>query len=285
MPFYFYVDRLDPSAESSICKEAKDVYEYCMRIIGSQHIGCNDELIVDGFDNEQIWQQIELYNSSILSHHEHQISVLTKGKAGSIKLKQTVKPSPAIEKKKVTFDSHNNEDDSASEQSDDAIVRELADQDVTDMHEDEVESEEEKELEELLKKVSGKESDTVDDDLDDDFGNGSDSDEHGESDDNENVSDSDEDDNNIDLAMKNSSVESLKEKLKMLNGKKTAKQKKSAVDDRFFKLSEMEAFLDEQDKKAMKSKPDTNNDEGSDDDDDEDDDDEEVSLYNMTGKQ
>jgi U3 small nucleolar RNA-associated protein MPP10 len=261
--FFCLLCRLDSGADSWICNAAKDVYEFSMHVIGSQHVGCSDELIVDGFDNEQIWQQIELYNNSILNHHEHQIDVLIKGKDGIIKKKQKVRPSSAVEKKKVTFDSEINKHESDIDESDDAGVCQIDGEDLPD---DEAESEEDKELEELLKKVSGKDSGLADDgdldDMDDDFGDGSDSDEHDDSVGNEDVSDSDEDDSE----KKKSSVKSLKEKLKQLDDKNTAKLKKSVVDDKFFKLSEMEAFLDEQDKKAMRSKPGTNDDEESEED-------------------
>ena len=255
--------RLDPEAETRICKEAKDIYDYSLRVIGSHNVGCLGELLIEGFDNEQIWQQVELYNDCILGHHERQLVYFTQGPANSLKKHVSKRTKTSAREKKVkicspqAFDEFDNEEQPIKE-----LEHELNDYD--EQPDEEELSEEEKELEELLKKVSGSVKKDVgadsDSDAENDLGDSEDDEDDGVDD-----SSSQEDDDD-DLKTRDSSVKSLKKKLTIMASKKNAAQKKSIVDDKFFKLSEMEAFLDEQDKKAMKNAPD-NEDEETDDDD------------------
>jgi len=261
-----------------------------MRVIGSQNVGCLNQLIVDGFDNEQIWQQIELYNNAVLGHHEQLLDFLISGRDKRLK-KQPGKQSEkrTSETKRVTFEPTDEVNECIEEQPRIQSRNKQADQHVADLdkdtlqEEDEEESEEEKELEELLKKVTGKDMKDVTDssETDDDLDDIDDTDRFSDSDNSEKNVDSDEDEEDVDFKLNDSSVDKLKNKLKFVNDKKKLQFAKSVVDDKFFKLSEMEAFLDEQDKKASRRKPDGDNTEESDEeeemsDDDDDDDDETV---------
>ncbi|XP_039866700.1 U3 small nucleolar ribonucleoprotein protein MPP10 [Simochromis diagramma] len=152
------------------------------------------QLVVENFDEEQIWQELELQNKAVLKHFKNAID-------------------EALADETLTVLEEEEQEESGQEE-------EGASADDDD---DEEEEEEEQELEppRRTKKMAVEEDDNTEDDSDLDF--------------------------DVDALEK-------KEKQKKDTGRKASKAKvvPSEVDDKFFKLSEMEAFLDDMDKREGK---------------------------------
>ncbi|KAK6294649.1 hypothetical protein J4Q44_G00354790 [Coregonus suidteri] len=157
-----------------------------------------DQLVVENFDEEQIWQELELQNTAVLKHFETAVSQAALDTALSILFNE---------------EDADEEPDEGDEQDGDDIEEEMRDGDLEDG-----EGEEPPMLKTAMDALRG---DNTDEDSDVDF-----------------------------------DVDALE---------KQAKQKKcsagrgskplgppSEVDDRFFKLSEMESFLDDMDKREGK---------------------------------
>lgn len=147
-----------------------------------------DQLVVENFDEEQIWQELELQNDPVLKH-----------------LKNVVNDVVSDETLTVLEEGEDEEEEDAEDEGET----------------DENCEEEEKELPRQSEKMADEENFT-DEDSDLDF--------------------------DVDALEK-------REKMKMI-GKKDSKIKNqpSEVDDKFFKLSEMESFLDDMDKQEGKGK-------------------------------
>uniref|UniRef100_A0A668RDU7 U3 small nucleolar ribonucleoprotein protein MPP10 n=1 Tax=Oreochromis aureus TaxID=47969 RepID=A0A668RDU7_OREAU len=152
------------------------------------------QLVVENFDEEQIWQELELQNKAVLKHFKNAID-------------------EALADETLTVLEEEEQEESGQEE-------EGASADDDD---DEEEEEEEQELEppRRSKKMAVEVEDNSEDDSDLDF--------------------------DVDALEK-------KEKQKKDTGRKASKAKvmPSEVDDKFFKLSEMEAFLDDMDKREGK---------------------------------
>uniref|UniRef100_I3J4G6 U3 small nucleolar ribonucleoprotein protein MPP10 n=1 Tax=Oreochromis niloticus TaxID=8128 RepID=I3J4G6_ORENI len=152
------------------------------------------QLVVENFDEEQIWQELELQNKAVLKHFKNAID-------------------EALADETLTVLEEEEQEESGQEE-------EGASADDDD---DEEEEEEEQELEppRWSKKMAVEVEDNSEDDSDLDF--------------------------DVDALEK-------KEKQKKDTGRKASKAKvmPSEVDDKFFKLSEMEAFLDDMDKREGK---------------------------------
>lgn len=152
--------------------------------------------MVEHFDEEQIWQELELQNTTVLTHFEDAVSKAVTDHTLSL-----------LEESREEEDE---EEDEGGQEEDDVV-------------DDEEEQEEEgvdKRKNRLKPSASGDERELYDEDSDIDF--------------------------DVDKLEKQS-------KQKKKAETKTPKSKaESEVDDRFFKLSDMEAFLDDMDKREGK---------------------------------
>lgn len=152
-----------------------------------------DQLVVENFDEEQIWQELELQNNAVLKHFKNGID-------------------KALSDNSLTLLEEDEEDEYNHEE-------EVETDDDDDDHDDE--AEEEKRLPKPSKKVTSEDVDYTDEDSDLDF--------------------------DVDALEK-------REKQRKNTGGRGHKTKvaPSEVDDKFFKLSEMESFLDDMDKREGK---------------------------------
>jgi len=198
------------------------------------------ELYIDNFDNEQIFQQLEMFNNHSVKEHRRVIKALqvgprvaaskVKSKNLSSQLPKHAKDDSQLVKKQVRFGSNKTSDLDA----DDSVEEELE-------AESNVDSEDETALQKLLDSMSSKKTAAQSDDMSDDM-----SDDIDEND--------DEDSEASDSSDENDDIDNNRTMLSKRN-RTIPKQKNlqaSAVDDRFFKLAEMEAFLDEQDLKEQR---------------------------------
>ncbi|XP_057187092.1 U3 small nucleolar ribonucleoprotein protein MPP10 isoform X2 [Triplophysa rosa] len=155
-----------------------------------------EQLVVENFDEEQIWQELELQNTALLAHFEEAVQ-------------QTVKDDT------ITFleDTEEEEDNDLDDGDNQDLEGESAEEDEDDDEEEEFQTKPSEDHEE--DDLSGEDSDV-------DF-----------------------------------DVDKFEEKTKQQRQSTTKKAKSnrtvSEVDDRFFKLSEMEAFLDDMDKREGKT--------------------------------
>ena len=155
------------------------------------------ELVVDSFDEEQIWQELELQNTIVLTHFELKIH-------------------KAAEDDKLTLIE---EIEGAGDRKEDAEAEKLEDDD----------GEEEEAEEMAAKRPRQKTVKRQDSDL--------------------------EEDSDFDFNTDEFEKREQKKKLAVV-ARKRFPQELSEVDDRFFKLSEMESFLDDMDKQEGKEKED-----------------------------
>jgi len=201
------------------------------------------ELYIDSFDNEQIFQQLEMFNYRAIEEHRKAVKVLQaryRGMATKVKtnnlsgqISERMMDSSQSVKKQVTFKFDNVSDLVAG--ADDSAEEEVqADSDA--------ESEEESVLQKLLDSMTDKMApvENADDDSD--------------------VSDDDEDSEvTLNSVSSDDGADSDNNRTASASQRGMVPKQKSrhvsAVDDRFFKLAEMEAFLDEQDLKEQRQHP------------------------------
>jgi len=214
------------------------------------------ELCIDNFDDEQIFQQLEVFNNYSIKEHRKAIKSVqarygtaTKGKDSShsslLNTSKHITDDSQSVKKQVTFKSDNISDLVAD--ADNSAEEEIE-------ADSNVDSEEESVLQKLLDSISNKKTPVDNDDVVDD-----DDDEDSEAMLNSESSDDSDANDNRTASASQHRIE-----------RKQKNRQVSAVDDRFFKLAEMEAFLDEQDLKEQRQHSaeaqDTEYDDGDDDD-------------------
>ena len=194
------------------------------------------ELIVDNFDDEQIWQELELQNDPLVQQLVSKISKVSVHKDFSLivnarrRKKETVESESTSDENKdesegserVAEDSDDNDD---LDDLDIKLPSENKEKGIFDDEVDELESEDEQQLEKLLDKA-------MQEDV------GSDEESENEEMEDEVVGDQFQEENN-------------KDKITKMKSKRTgsAMRQKTVVDDKFFRLADMEAFLDQEDAK------------------------------------
>lgn len=228
--------RLQSSAaqEFQIC--AKNLYDVNKANLPGDTEQSLPELITANFDDEQIWQELELHNAPSVHSLMASVARLTVGKPCTFGLALEGSndeglgedlEDPNEEHSDQADDDEDNgnldddEDaddieDNIEDEDDELLLKSLGDND------DGEESEEEQQLKALLDKVTEKQSDNdSDSDINFDF-------------------DTEQDSKAITKNIKDADTKSGSKSDKIMPDKK----RKTVVDDQFFKLAEMEAFLE-----------------------------------------
>jgi U3 small nucleolar RNA-associated protein MPP10 len=189
------------------------------------------ELIVENFDNEQIWQQIELQNNGVIDNLLSKISSVMTAQ-DKLRLRTKSDQSDPGGKKKVRFHKKDLVNDESEEEGTDVEMEKIKSRLIDEEEEEEDDSDGSKEMIYKGNNVLDIESD--DDDSETDFNfpklNAPPPDEE----------ESETDDENL-----------IKKKMREHRGQGVGKKRQapSVVDDRFFKLADMEVFLEQEDAK------------------------------------
>eukprot|EP00106_Octopus_bimaculoides_P009337 XP_014776779.1 PREDICTED: U3 small nucleolar ribonucleoprotein protein MPP10-like [Octopus bimaculoides] len=200
------------------------------------------QLIVDSFENEQVWEELELYNSAVISEFITDLSHLIAGKE-----RISFKTSKSLLDKNDDSDDDVDDSNGDDEASDDAEEKEVEEEPLAENSEDKEgdgddnedddddDDESDKELEKIKSNLKKYEQLSGTKQIDSDIGTDSEGDPNDLATEfQEDVSDGED--------SKDSEPNQQDE------GKpKKNKTKSSVVDDNFFKLSEMETFLNQQD--------------------------------------
>ena len=206
----------------------KLIYDFCKNCENKrQQDEALPELIVKHFDDEQIWQELELQNNSVVDKLlGNVVGLVTKIDSVNFLAEGIEKQSKSRNKKtqkKDLINDPNNEEEEEEEESDETdqeidkikLRLEDSDDDIGDMkNDDDDDDDDDMDFDfDSINPIQYKNNDTSDDDDDG----------------KENVDEIDSD-----------------------AGNKKKRVKGSIVDDKFFKLAEMEAFLEQEDAKEMK---------------------------------
>ncbi|CAE1252641.1 MPP10 [Acanthosepion pharaonis] len=211
----------------SLKRATKDLYDFTYKKLPVKN--SLSELVIDHFDNEQIWQELELYNTGVIGELIKDLSHLLARKE-KISFKTTA--SVASSQKKNLEEDEGEEDERGKDEGE----------------ENEEESDEElKKIKSRLKmfdKIANRNNITSD--LDSDFD--ADSDDLAKEFHEENdmlhggETEEEEEDNELEEKVRSKDKKSAKKKA----------SKPTIVDDKFFKLSEMDMFLKQQDALELK---------------------------------
>jgi len=214
------------------------------------------ELIIEDFDEEQVWAGIELQNKFVVDECQEKLKRLQNLPINFAQQKDSSAASHIQPDSDGSFDELPTNEDPENE---------LNDEDEESNNDNEISDED----------VVEEESD-IDDDNGEDIFNDPDFQHMSDSDLDDKLplfdkNDSDDDDSNLEDEEKENEIEAKETELEnktsdyMANAMKAMKShggstKVSVVEDQFFKLSEMENFLDAEDAKAMKDKVDKDDD-------------------------
>ena len=214
-----YIFSVQTKAAEILRRLTKQLYDLTKSSEGILNIDALPELIIDNFDDEQVWQEIELQNDPCLSRIVDNIAKLTTNKKLSFKPKPKKCPTAKSNYTRASFPDDYSDDveDNAIDIEDDEM--QIDDGGNKDVEDEEDESEDEKMLKELLDKVA--EDGNVDD-----------------------FSSDDREDIETEAFTEKKNKESTK------TGQ--VKKRKTVVDDKFFKMADMEEFLELEDAKEMK---------------------------------
>ncbi|CAI9739413.1 small nucleolar ribonucleoprotein MPP10 [Octopus vulgaris] len=215
------------------------------------------ELIVDSFENEQVWEELELYNGAVISEFITDLSHLIAGKE-RISFKTSKSLLDKNDDSDVDDESNDDDDDEVSDDAEEKGVEEetLAENSEDkegDGDDDEVEEDDDDDDDEIDKELVKIKSNLkkyeqlsgTNKHLDSDIGSDS------EGDPNDLATEFQEDVSDVEDSKDSEPNQQDEDK-----PKKKKKTKSSVVDDNFFKLSEMETFLKQQDAlEARKMKP------------------------------
>ncbi|XP_064609191.1 LOW QUALITY PROTEIN: U3 small nucleolar ribonucleoprotein protein MPP10-like [Liolophura sinensis] len=218
---------IQPAVAKKFRLATKTIYDFIKESENSSN-NALPELIVDNFDDEQIWQELELQNECVISSLIKSVSQAVACKNIGFKIVQNA-------------DKKNCKTAGSVKESD--VLEESSEDDVADEVEEKTESDTDTEINKIKSRLKSNTLEQSDDDgdsdeLDFDFG-GFDED-NGDDNEDEEPKTKPKDRYFIDDESKPNSRQSSK------HGKM---QKSSSVDDKFFKLSQMEIFLEEEDKK------------------------------------
>ena len=246
---YLYIFSCDQTVASRLEKWTKNIYDVTKVYDKQQTDDALPELIVDGFDDEQVWQELELQNDATVDGLLKKVAHLVTAK--NLGFEASYTPPDVQDASEVEPDGMESEDEmySGDDEDNEGEEENEAEEDLTESNgePDEMEergpfdggdnsdseSEEEKELKILLDKASSLNQ-------------------------NEENEDSDISDIHFDDDTKKSSKNKLKQRITesssesddQLESKPTNKQQKgrtTVVDDKFFKVSELETFLELED--------------------------------------
>ncbi|KAJ7385263.1 u3 small nucleolar ribonucleoprotein MPP10 [Desmophyllum pertusum] len=218
----------------------KQIFDFCKKdeLCGKRSLASTcplQELLVENFDDEQIWQEIELQNTPLLRVLKQDIQSL---KENGDKLSLLSGSGEVVK----GLDLDHSKDEIVGENTNGSIKRALGSDAESDSNNEEL---------------------SADENYDDQMDNNNDDDNVDDEEEEEGESANDDDINNASKKVKFSSN---------VNRKQKPPKKKSQVDDTFFKLSDMLQFLDKEDKKFERAHQKKSQKESDDDDDDDDDD-------------
>ncbi|KAL4228054.1 u3 small nucleolar ribonucleoprotein MPP10 [Mactra antiquata] len=273
------------SRDTKITKVLKNLFDSSKSFVNhKKSIDSLPELIVTGFDEEQIWQQLELENDSNISSLLSTSSTIISKKSSLTfnSVASTSSTSSASNKTSTKTSDKNNVSDSSNKKSKKGKKKNKSDKSKVTFLDDDSDSYVDSDIE--LSAIDKRYNKTVDqDDIDDkffDFTGDSDEDLNfdfgplgqGEGDDDDDLdeelfkADVSDDEQGGEIKKKNKKSVTFEDSEKSDDNaggknnkiiskktqsilKKSTNKAKSVVDDKFFKLSQLEEFLDEEDRK------------------------------------
>ena len=192
------------------------------------------ELIVENFDDEQVWQELELQNEGLVAELVSDVATISASKKLTFSVKQTNKrqvPKEAFAEEDVDEESGEEgyESDDDLEDLNIDLGEKVSEKGIFSNDDEAIESEEEQELEKLLDKAT---ADDADEEADTDS-------------ENEEEEMEQESEEKIPSKKENKSSKLVLDS----KDKKGPSKRKTVVDDKFFSLADMEAFVDREDAK------------------------------------